>query len=82
MSKRHRPRDEVFVVLRADLFHERDTALETLVTAKQVLLSREQAESEVRRLNALHPDGRVHYWFTPSRLFKDGAIPEDGVDPA
>lgn len=69
-------------MLRADLFHGADAGLETLVTAKEVLLSREQAQSEVRRLNALHPDGRVRYWFTSSRLFRDGASPEDGVDPA
>ena len=77
MSRRHRPREEVFVVLRADLFHGSDAAPETVVTAKEVLVSREQAESQVQRLNALHPDGRVRYWFTPSRLFRDGAGPED-----
>jgi hypothetical protein len=82
MSKRHRPREDVFVVLRADLFHGADARPETLVTAKEVLVSREQAEREVERLNALHPDGQVRYWIAPSRLFRDGASPEDGVDPA
>ena len=81
MSKRHRPREEVFVVLRADLFHDAETPLETMITAKEVVLSREQAETEVRRLNALHPEGRVRYWFTSSRLFSDGAPPENGADP-
>jgi hypothetical protein len=61
MSNRHRSRVEVFVVLRADLFQAVDAAPETLVTAKEVLLSRDQADSEVRRLNALHTDGRVRY---------------------
>jgi hypothetical protein len=82
VSKRHRPRNEVYVVLRADLFHSADTPLETLITAKAVLRSKDQAEQEVRRLNALHPDGRVRYWCAFSRLFADGAILEDRVDPA
>jgi hypothetical protein len=77
MSKCHQPRQEVFVVLRADMFHGTHAALETLVTVKAVLRSREQAESEVRRLNALHPDGQVRYWFAPSRLFRDGDATED-----
>lgn len=82
MSKRHRPREEVHVVLRADLFHGPGTPLETLITAKAVFHSRDAAEQEVRRLNALHPDGRVRYWSTFSRLFGDGSGPDDVVEPA
>ena len=68
-------------MLRADLFHGTDAAIETVVTAKEVLLSRDQAASEVRRLNALHPDGHVRYWYTSSRLFEDDPAGEDRVDP-
>lgn len=82
MSKRHRPREVVFVVMRADLFHGADVGLETMITAKEVLPSQDLAQAEVRRLNALHPDGRVRYWFTASRFFRDGVLPEDRVDPA
>jgi hypothetical protein len=69
-------------VLRADLFHGPGADLETVVTAKAVFGSRAEAEREVRRLNALRPEGRVRYWCTCSRLFRDGGGPEDGVDPA
>lgn len=68
-----RPRkEEVFVILRADRFHGPDTELKTLVTAKQVVFSRDMAEREVARLNALHPDGTVRYWAAMSRLFPFG----------
>jgi hypothetical protein len=64
--------EEAFVILRADLFHEPDTPLEQLITAKEVVRSLELAEREVARLNALHPDGQVRYWLTRSRLFPPG----------
>jgi hypothetical protein len=71
LSKRHRPREHVYVVVRADLYHGPDTPLEMLVTTKAVLRSRKAADSEVARLNALHPDGSVQYWCSLSRLYED-----------
>jgi hypothetical protein len=59
----------VYVILRADLFHGPEAPLEMLVTAKQVVHSQELAEREVARLNALHADRQVRYWFSHSRLF-------------
>jgi hypothetical protein len=64
--------EQAFVILRADLFHGTDTPFETVISAKEVVRSRELAEREVARLNALHPDGQVRYWLTPSRLFAPG----------
>jgi hypothetical protein len=82
VSRNHKERQEVFVVLRADLFHAPGTALEALVTAKQVVHSRELAEREVSRLNALHPDGEVRYWYTSSRLFPPGLSAGSSEAPA
>lgn len=72
MSPTYHVHELVFVILRADLFQGPEAALETLITAKEVLRSQELAEREVARLNDLHPDGQVRYWYTPSRLFPAG----------
>ncbi len=72
MSPVCREHEEVYVVLRADLFHEPGTNLETLVTVREALRSQDLARREVARLNALHPDGQVRYWYAASRLFPPG----------
>jgi hypothetical protein len=78
----HHEREDVYVVLRADLFHAADAPLETLVTAKQVVRSQELAEREVARLNAMHPDGQVRYWYAHSRLFPPGRSASSVEAPA
>ena len=65
-----RNKEPVYVILRADLFHKPGTELETLITAKGVVRSLEDAQREVERLNALHPDGSVKYWWQTSRLYE------------
>jgi len=82
MSKTHMPREDVWIVMRADLFHRPEVDVEVLVTPKAVFRSKEHAESEIDRLNVLHPDGRVRYWCAFSRLFGDGGVATDAVDPA
>jgi hypothetical protein len=72
----------VYVVVRADLFHKPDVSLEELVTTKAVLRSREAANREVARLNALHPDGSVRYWCSFSRLYEDDVSGKDRDEPA
>jgi|GEM_PF-1192290 len=64
--------EQVYVVLRADLFYDGDPAIEDLVTAKEVLRSLELAEREAARLNALHPDGKTRYWVRATRLYPPG----------
>ena len=81
MSKTHKPRENVWIVMRADLFHRPEVEVEMLVTPKSVFRSQEHAEREVARLNALHPDGRVRYWCAFSRLFGDGGLAGEGIDP-
>ena len=72
-ERKHVDREHVFVILRADLFLGSETALESLITAKEVVRSQELAKQEVARLNALHPDGAVRYWYTISRLYAEGS---------
>ena len=68
-----RSKEPVWVILRADLFQGQDVELSTLVTAKAVVRSERFAMTEVARLNALRPDGRVTYWCQPSRLVESDA---------
>jgi hypothetical protein len=72
MSSSPKDKEHVFVILRADLFHPEGTSLETVVSPKEVVRSEELAQREVARLNALHPDGQVRYWYAISRLFPPG----------
>ena len=81
MSSKHQERQAVFVILRADLFHANGTPVETLISATQVLDSQELAEQEVLRLNAMHPDGKVRYWYTHSRLFPPGRSASSVAEP-
>lgn len=82
MSSTSKEQDDVFVVLRADLFHAPPTALERIVTAKKVVWSESLAASEVARLNALHHDGQVKYWYVHSRLFPAGQSASSVEPPA
>ena len=82
MSVKHKERDDVYAVLRADLFHDSGTPLETVITVKEVVRSEDVAKREVERLNALHPDGRVRYWYQHSRLVPPGRSASSGEAPA
>ena len=72
VSAMYKGQEQVFVVLRADLFLGPDAPVESLVTAKEVVHSLELAEQEVARLNALRPEGGIRYWYCPSRLYPPG----------
>jgi hypothetical protein len=74
--------EQVFVILRADLFHSADASIETTITAKEIVRSLDLAEREVARLNALHADRRVRYWVSPSRLFPPGRSASSYGQPA
>ena len=83
MSSTPKDKEHVWVILRADLFlHPADPSLETLITAKEVVRSEELAKREVARLNSLHPEGDVRYWFTISRLFPPGTSAGSSDVPA
>jgi len=82
VSVKHKERDDVYAVLRADLFHDPGASLETVITVTEVVRSQDIAEREVERLNALHPDGRVRYWYRHSRLFPPGRSASSDEAPA
>ena len=56
MSRKHEPREEVYAILRADLFHGPDVAVEHAVYVKAIVYDRDVAVREVERLNELNAD--------------------------
>jgi len=72
MSKSHKERDQVYAVLRWDAFQAPDSTPEVQVTVKEVVRSRELAEAEVVRLNALNEGKQVRYWWQRTRFFPEG----------
>lgn len=77
MRQQNSTHKQVFVILRADLFHRTAVPPEGFVRAKEVVRSLEEAEAEVARLNALHPDGAVRYWWQASRLITRETAPNE-----
>ena len=82
MSSSHKEREDVYVILRADVFHRANMSLDQLITVKEVVRSADIAEREVERLNGLHPDGEVRYWSAHSRLFPAGRSASSVAEPA
>ncbi|MGI8978433.1 MAG: hypothetical protein ACR2FY_04340 [Pirellulaceae bacterium] len=72
MSHKHKERDEVYAVLRYDAFHDATALPEECVTVKEVVRSREAAEAEVARLNAINSEKNCRYWCQQTRLFPEG----------
>ena len=68
--------DHVFAIVRVDRFHEPGTDPETAITIKKVVRSRECAEEEVSRLNALNCDKRSVYFWQVTRLERSAEPPE------
>ncbi len=71
MSRRQKPREEAYAVVRVDL-PLTETALGDSITVKEVVSSRELAEQEVARLSALNAGKGCFYFFTSTRLFPPG----------
>ena len=64
-------RDEVYAIVRWDGFQGAAARPEALVTVKEVVHSRERAETEVARLNALAEGKGVRYWWQATRLLEE-----------
>ena len=62
----------VYAVLRFDLFLGENVPLPEIVTVKEIVPSPEEAEAEVRRLNASVDPARVVYAWQPTRYFPSG----------
>lgn len=65
MSRTHHQRDEVFAVIRLDLFQHEP---ESQVTVKEIVWERHVAEAEVARLNALNAAKQCRYFWQSTRL--------------
>lgn len=81
MSRRHVSREQLWVILREDRFHDPDAPASTRINVKAIVDSEDLASAEVARLNALHPDGRVVYFQQLGRYFS-GATPGFDAPPA
>ena len=86
MSRRTKEREQVYAVLRADLFHGAGTEIEHLVTVKEIVHDFETTNEEVARLNGLQPDDKVRYWWQTTRLYPAGTFagrePDDEAERA
>ena len=71
MSRRHAPREQLWVVLREDRFQGADAPAPTRISVKVIVDSEARASAEVDRLNALHPDGSVQYFHQLARYIPD-----------
>lgn len=64
-----------FAIVRVDLFFDHDVAPRDRITVKKVIASREEAEREVTRLNALQRDKGCVYFWQATRVQRAGSEP-------
>ena len=67
MSRTHKPREDVFAIVRLD---PGLGALEDQITVKAIVRSRDIAEAEVRRLNELNAAKGCRYVWQRTRLLQ------------
>ena len=85
MSKRHKPRESIFVVVRHDAFQPEP---QHAFTVKEALWDPQAAAAEVDRLNALASGREVQYFAQETRLYPPGTAAGDvngvsaGSEPA
>ena len=58
---------QVFAIVRLDKFLAEVSPPENTITVKEVVLTQEEAESEVHRLNAINRDKGCHYFWHTTR---------------
>jgi hypothetical protein len=64
-------REHVYAIIRWDGFHEPTVPPEDCVTVTTIVRSREAAEAEVARLNALAEGKNMRYWWQTTRLLSN-----------
>ena len=69
---RHEQFRPAYAVVRIDGDLGAEIPAESLITVKEIWLSREKAESEVARLNALNANKGTQYFWQYTRLERDG----------
>ncbi len=77
----HKPRRQVYAVVRIDRFHSEETPLEHRIAVKEIVSSLELAKAEVHRLNGMVADGRVTYFWQMTRLYPDGQSASTQIEP-
>jgi hypothetical protein len=65
-------RQEVFAVVRLDLFLQEDAPVSELVTVKEILPTNDEAADEASRLNSEVDSQRVIYVVQPTRYYSEG----------
>lgn len=60
--------DHVFAIVRYDAFDGLDVPVENRVTVKKIVLSAQEAEAEVARLNSVNQGKGCHYFFQVTRI--------------
>jgi hypothetical protein len=78
MSKHHKPRDTIFVVVRHDTCQ---SSPEHQFTVKEALWEEAAAAAEAERLNGLNAGKAAHYFVRATRLFPPGTSAGSG-DPS
>lgn len=71
MSHSHKPRQELYAIVRVD---SDLTDPELAVTVKKVVRSKARTDDEVRRLNQLNSSKGARYFSQMTRLFADDEI--------
>jgi hypothetical protein len=77
----HKEHESVYAILRYDGFQGELSAPEGSITVKEVVRSRDVAEAEVTRLNAINGEKDVRYWWQYTRLFPQGQSAVSQVEP-
>ncbi len=60
----------VYAIIRIDDFHDSTVTIEDNITVKEVVLTLEEAEAEVARLNQLNGSKACRYFFQTTRLIE------------
>lgn|SRR5262245_10458386 len=61
-------REHVYAIVRIDAFHRPEVPIHKKVAVTKIMHDQADAEREVQRLNALHPDGQSYYFSQVTRL--------------
>lgn len=77
MNRTHKPREQVFAVIRLDGDMSES---EHAVTVKEIVRSQVAAEAEVERLNTLNAGKSCRYFWQPTRLFELDETPGRAAD--
>lgn len=76
MSMLHHTNQQVFAIIRFDIFQADDATPDELVTVKSIVWDQTTAEQEVARLNTLNADKECIYFWQMTRLQEPHTLDE------